>query len=133
MILGLFGIPLILVVFGLQIYTAALLGKSWIIATNLDPLIFRKNRQDSNANNFYTKLINITFFYVRIYVFNYQQIGPPIQYLIYSQVSFSSSNRINAGSTSTNYCNFSFGSYNFWLWNTQFIGRQVNYIKKKKL
>lgn len=44
MILGLFGIPLILVVFGLQIYTAALLGKSWIIATNLDPLIFRKNR-----------------------------------------------------------------------------------------
>ncbi|KAL2721402.1 amino acid transporter AVT1C [Vespula maculifrons] len=41
---GLFGIPLILVVFGLQIYTAALLGKSWIIATNLDPLIFRKNR-----------------------------------------------------------------------------------------
>ncbi|KAK2586688.1 hypothetical protein KPH14_011730 [Odynerus spinipes] len=41
---GLFGIPLVLVVFGLQIYTAALLGKSWIIATTLDPLISRKNR-----------------------------------------------------------------------------------------
>ncbi|KAG7207371.1 hypothetical protein KM043_009032 [Ampulex compressa] len=41
---GLYGIPLVLVVFGLQIYTAALLGKSWIIATALDPQISRKNR-----------------------------------------------------------------------------------------
>ncbi|KAI4497536.1 hypothetical protein M0802_007306 [Mischocyttarus mexicanus] len=41
---GLFGIPLVFVVFGLQIYTAALLGKSWIIATTLDPMISRKNR-----------------------------------------------------------------------------------------
>ncbi|XP_014615230.1 PREDICTED: proton-coupled amino acid transporter 4 [Polistes canadensis] len=41
---GLYGIPLVFVVFGLQIYTAALLGKSWIIATTLDPMILRKNR-----------------------------------------------------------------------------------------
>ncbi|XP_015177998.1 PREDICTED: proton-coupled amino acid transporter 3 isoform X2 [Polistes dominula] len=41
---GLFGIPLVFVVFGLQIYTAALLGKSWIVATTLDPMILRKNR-----------------------------------------------------------------------------------------
>ncbi|XP_020297801.1 uncharacterized protein LOC109862223, partial [Pseudomyrmex gracilis] len=41
---GLYGIPLVLVVFGLQIYTAILLGKSWIIANTLDPQISRKNR-----------------------------------------------------------------------------------------
>ncbi|XP_043274376.1 amino acid transporter AVT1B isoform X2 [Venturia canescens] len=41
---GLLGIPLVLVVFGLQIYTAALLGKSWIIASSIDPQISRKNR-----------------------------------------------------------------------------------------
>ncbi|XP_076163270.1 solute carrier family member mahogany isoform X2 [Ptiloglossa arizonensis] len=40
----LYGIPLVLVVLGLQIYTAVLLGKSWIIATTLDPQISRKNR-----------------------------------------------------------------------------------------
>lgn len=43
-IIGLYGIPLVLVVFGLQIYTASLLGKSWTIATALDPHISRKNR-----------------------------------------------------------------------------------------
>ncbi|XP_023290535.1 amino acid transporter AVT1C [Orussus abietinus] len=43
-VLGLLGIPLVFIVFGLQMYTAALLGKSWIIATALDPHIFRKNR-----------------------------------------------------------------------------------------
>lgn len=43
-LLGLYGIPLVLVVFGLQIYTATLLGKSWIIASTLDPQISRKNR-----------------------------------------------------------------------------------------
>ncbi|CAK9815694.1 Amino acid transporter AVT1C [Anthophora quadrimaculata] len=41
---GLYGIPLVLVVLGLQIYTAILLGKSWLIATTLDPQISRKNR-----------------------------------------------------------------------------------------
>ncbi|XP_076278446.1 solute carrier family member mahogany [Lasioglossum baleicum] len=41
---GLYGIPLVLVVFGLQIYTAVLLGKSWIIATTLNPQISRKSR-----------------------------------------------------------------------------------------
>ncbi|XP_034191229.1 solute carrier family member mahogany isoform X1 [Osmia lignaria lignaria] len=41
---GLYGIPLVLVVFALQIYTAVLLGKSWTIATTLDPQISRKNR-----------------------------------------------------------------------------------------
>ncbi|XP_058809450.1 proton-coupled amino acid transporter 3 [Phymastichus coffea] len=41
---GSLGIPLVLVVFGLQIYTASLLGKSWNIATTIDPHIFRKNR-----------------------------------------------------------------------------------------
>ncbi|XP_018357884.1 PREDICTED: proton-coupled amino acid transporter 4 [Trachymyrmex cornetzi] len=41
---GLYGIPLVLVVFGLQIYTAILLGRSWIIATALDPQISQKNR-----------------------------------------------------------------------------------------
>lgn len=43
-LLGLYGIPLVLIVFGLQIYTAILLGKSWIIASTLDPQISRKNR-----------------------------------------------------------------------------------------
>nr|XP_033326323.1 amino acid transporter AVT1B [Megalopta genalis] len=41
---GLYGIPLVLVVFGLQIYTAVLLGKSWIIATTINPQISRKSR-----------------------------------------------------------------------------------------
>ncbi|KAL0118936.1 hypothetical protein PUN28_009517 [Cardiocondyla obscurior] len=41
---GLYGIPLVLIVIGLQIYTAILLGKSWTIATVLDPQISRKNR-----------------------------------------------------------------------------------------
>ncbi|XP_034936023.1 amino acid transporter AVT1C [Chelonus insularis] len=41
---GLLGIPLVMVVIFLQIYTASLLGKSWIIATYLDPQIARKNR-----------------------------------------------------------------------------------------
>ncbi|KAF3429696.1 hypothetical protein E2986_02177 [Frieseomelitta varia] len=42
--LGLYGIPLVLVVLSLEIYTAVLLGKTWIIATTLDPQISRKNR-----------------------------------------------------------------------------------------
>ncbi|KAF7991554.1 hypothetical protein HCN44_008925 [Aphidius gifuensis] len=41
---GLLGIPLVIVVVLLQIYTAILLGKSWTIASSLDPQIFTKNR-----------------------------------------------------------------------------------------
>ncbi|XP_053970715.1 uncharacterized protein LOC128872256 isoform X1 [Hylaeus volcanicus] len=41
---GLYGIPLVIIVLMLQIYTAVLLGKSWTIATSLDPQISRKNR-----------------------------------------------------------------------------------------
>ncbi|XP_066583652.1 uncharacterized protein mah [Prorops nasuta] len=41
---GFLGIPLVLTVFGLQIYTAALLGESWIIAADLDPQLLSKNR-----------------------------------------------------------------------------------------
>lgn len=48
--LGLYGIPLVLIVFGLQIYTAILLGRSWIIATALDPQISRKNRYSPSSN-----------------------------------------------------------------------------------
>ncbi|XP_043595988.1 uncharacterized protein LOC122573551 isoform X4 [Bombus pyrosoma] len=42
--LGLYGIPLVFVVLILQIYTAILLGKTWIIVSTLDPQILRKNR-----------------------------------------------------------------------------------------
>ncbi|OXU21580.1 hypothetical protein TSAR_008263 [Trichomalopsis sarcophagae] len=41
---GWLGIPLVFVVFGFQIYTASLLGKSWNIANVVDPSISRKNR-----------------------------------------------------------------------------------------
>ncbi|KAH0954952.1 hypothetical protein HN011_000195 [Eciton burchellii] len=41
---GFYGIPLVFIVFSLQIYTAILLGKSWIIANILDPQISQKNR-----------------------------------------------------------------------------------------
>lgn len=44
MLLGFYGIPLVLIVFGLQIYTAILLGKSWIIANALNPQISQQNR-----------------------------------------------------------------------------------------
>lgn len=85
-VLGLFGIPLVFVVFGLQIYTAALLGKSWIIATTLDPMILQKNRQDYNwkttknhkikRKDLFTEFFVITFLYFRIIInlFNCQKI-----------------------------------------------------------
>ncbi|KAJ8676508.1 hypothetical protein QAD02_012295 [Eretmocerus hayati] len=41
---GWLGIPLVLVVFGLQIYTASLLAKSWCTAVAIDPYLFSKNR-----------------------------------------------------------------------------------------
>ncbi|XP_043482613.1 amino acid transporter AVT1B [Leptopilina heterotoma] len=69
---GFYGIPLVLVVFGLQIYTASLLGKSWIIATALDPHISRKNRYPlaavteltlgPRARSLVTLLLDLTIF-----------------------------------------------------------------------
>ncbi|XP_032684475.1 amino acid transporter AVT1B [Odontomachus brunneus] len=69
---GLYGIPLVLIVFGLQIYTATLLGRSWIIASNLDPQISRKNRYPlaavteltlgSRARSIVTVLLDLTVF-----------------------------------------------------------------------
>ncbi|EAT38147.1 AAEL009923-PA, partial [Aedes aegypti] len=41
---GLYGIPLVLLVITLQIYTATVLGRCWTIAEKLDPSIVRKNR-----------------------------------------------------------------------------------------
>ncbi|XP_011696871.1 PREDICTED: uncharacterized protein LOC105455328 isoform X1 [Wasmannia auropunctata] len=71
-LLGLYGIPLVLVVFGLQIYTAILLGRSWIIATTLDPQISRKNRyplaavteltMGQRARSIVTLLLDLTVF-----------------------------------------------------------------------
>ncbi|XP_011499550.1 PREDICTED: proton-coupled amino acid transporter 4 [Ceratosolen solmsi marchali] len=46
---GWLGIPLVLIVFGFQIYTAALLGKSWNLAVTLDPCILKKNRYPLSA------------------------------------------------------------------------------------
>ncbi|XP_008558334.1 uncharacterized protein LOC103578872 [Microplitis demolitor] len=69
---GLLGIPLVIVVFFLQIYTASLLGKSWIIATALDPQILRKNRHPLAAvtemtlgkkmRTYVTLLLDLTIF-----------------------------------------------------------------------
>lgn len=41
---GYFGLPLILLVFSLQTYTAVVLGRCWVIAEKLDPLIVNKSR-----------------------------------------------------------------------------------------
>ena len=41
---GVYALPLILFVFSLQIYTAVVLGRCWVIAEKLDPSILRKNR-----------------------------------------------------------------------------------------
>ncbi|KAL6446979.1 hypothetical protein ACFW04_001391 [Cataglyphis niger] len=69
---GLYGIPLVLIVFSLQIYTAILLGKSWIIASTLDPQILRKNRyplaavteftMGPRARSIVTLLLDLTVF-----------------------------------------------------------------------
>ncbi|KZC10730.1 PREDICTED: uncharacterized protein LOC107188805 [Dufourea novaeangliae] len=69
---GLYGIPLVLIVLGLQIYTAVLLGKSWIIAKTLDPQISRKNRHPlaavteltlgPRAKTFVTIILDLTVF-----------------------------------------------------------------------
>ncbi|KAG6798144.1 proton-coupled amino acid transporter 4 isoform X1 [Apis mellifera caucasica] len=69
---GLYGIPLVFIVLTLQIYTAILLGKSWIIATTIDPQILRKNRNPlaavteltlgSRARNLITIILDLTVF-----------------------------------------------------------------------
>ncbi|XP_015520927.1 uncharacterized protein mah [Neodiprion pinetum] len=69
---GWLGIPLVIFVLSLQVYTARLLGKSWIIATNLDPQLARKNRYPLAAvtemtlgpfaRNCVTVLLNLTVF-----------------------------------------------------------------------
>lgn len=41
---GYYGLPLILLVFSLQTYTAVVLGRCWVIAEKLDPLITNKSR-----------------------------------------------------------------------------------------
>jgi len=41
---GWLGIPLAISVFAIQIYTAILLGKCWIIAEEIEPNIVKKNR-----------------------------------------------------------------------------------------
>lgn len=41
---GVYAFPLILFVFSLQIYTAVILGRCWVIAEKIDPRILRKNR-----------------------------------------------------------------------------------------
>lgn len=42
--LGYYGLPLLMFVITIQIYTAVVLGKCWIIAEKLDPTIISKNR-----------------------------------------------------------------------------------------
>ncbi|XP_006610904.1 proton-coupled amino acid transporter 4 isoform X1 [Apis dorsata] len=69
---GLYGIPLVFMVLALQIYTAILLGKSWIIATTIDPQILRKNRNPlaavteltlgSRARSLITIILDLTIF-----------------------------------------------------------------------
>lgn len=41
---GWLGIPLAIGVFAIQVYTAILLGKCWIIAEEIEPNIVKKNR-----------------------------------------------------------------------------------------
>ncbi|KAJ8710668.1 hypothetical protein PYW08_009183 [Mythimna loreyi] len=41
---GVYGLPLVLSVFGLQLYTAVLLGRSWLLAQMITPDIKEKNR-----------------------------------------------------------------------------------------
>ncbi|XP_075985357.1 uncharacterized protein LOC142982636 [Anticarsia gemmatalis] len=41
---GIYGLPLVLSVFGLQLYTAVLLGRCWLIAQEITPYIKEKNR-----------------------------------------------------------------------------------------
>ncbi|CAG9124695.1 unnamed protein product [Plutella xylostella] len=46
---GIYGVPLVLVVFGLQMYTAVLLGRSWLVAQQIAPQIGEKDRRSPYA------------------------------------------------------------------------------------
>lgn len=46
---GYYGIPLLIFVLSIQIYTAVVLGRCWIIAEKLDPRIIDKKRWDSSS------------------------------------------------------------------------------------
>lgn len=69
---GLYGIPLVLFIITLQIYTAVILGRCWIIAERLQPSIVQKNRYPyaaiaeltygRRAKNFVTVLLDVTVF-----------------------------------------------------------------------
>ncbi|CAK1591013.1 unnamed protein product [Parnassius mnemosyne] len=69
---GLYGIPLVIVVFSLQLYTAVLLGKSWLLAYELSPNIREKSRSPyaavaelafgDNARRLVTFFIDATVF-----------------------------------------------------------------------
>lgn len=69
---GFYGIPLVLFVITLQIYTAVILGRCWVIAEKLDPSIVQKNRYPyaaiaemtygRSASVFVTVLLDLTVF-----------------------------------------------------------------------
>lgn len=69
---GLYGIPLVLFVITLQIYTAVILGRCWIIAEKVQPSIVQKNRYPyaaiaemtygRGASVFVTVLLDLTVF-----------------------------------------------------------------------
>lgn len=71
-VLGWYGIPLVLFVFLLQIYTAIILGKCWTIAETIDKNIVAKNRYPyaaiagltfgKHAARFVTVLLDVTVF-----------------------------------------------------------------------
>jgi hypothetical protein len=69
---GYYALPLIILVFSLQIYTATILGRCWLIAEKLDPGIVNKNRYPYAAiaeftfgkwmKNLVTVLLDLTVF-----------------------------------------------------------------------
>lgn len=69
---GLYGVPLVLFVITLQIYTGVILGRCWIIAEKLQPSIIQKNRYPytaiaemtygRGASVFVTILLDVTVF-----------------------------------------------------------------------
>ncbi|XP_072948011.1 uncharacterized protein [Epargyreus clarus] len=69
---GIYGIPLVVSVFALQLYTAVLLGRSWLLAQELSPSIKEKNRSPyaaiaelafgAHARRLVTFLINAAIF-----------------------------------------------------------------------
>ncbi len=69
---GYYGIPLLFFVITIQIYTAVILGRCWIIAEKLNPTIINKNRYPYAAvaeliygkymSMFVTILLDVTVF-----------------------------------------------------------------------